>query len=91
MPYGHANAANAGGSNKGTPEAPTISRSGQISRGSNNGTPQVILVEMESVISDAALMHVAITRARFHFAVIGSEAVVLMVAQGPPAVEGAER
>lgn len=46
---------------------------------------------MESVISDAALMHVAITRARFHFAVIGSEAVVLMVAQGPPAVEGAER
>ena len=36
----------------------------------------VILIELESVIEDAALMHVAISRARSHLAVIGSEAVM---------------
>lgn len=50
-------------------------------------SPVVILIEMESVIDDAALMHVAITRARSHLAVIGSEAVVRAIAHGPGAVE----
>ena len=47
----------------------------------------VILVEMESVIGDSALMHVAITRARSHLVVIGSESVVQTIARGPTAVE----
>lgn len=54
-------------------------------------SPVVILIEMEKVIEDAALMHVAITRARSHLAVIGSEAVLRTVANGPAAVADADR
>ena len=49
-------------------------------------SPVVVLIELESVIEDAALMHVAITRARSHLVVIGSKAVVQTIANGPAAV-----
>ena len=46
-------------------------------------SPVVVLVEMEHVIDDVTLMHVAITRARSHLAVIGSADLIQTISTGP--------